>query len=337
MALATTTLKPGRPTWSAVVRMTRRRPLLLAFVLLAAPALAGCTGPSGAGSLEDPWSGAPDLSWGVLDANTTAAEPWEAQGALFVSWTADTFMVHASNEGDLPVWLLRTEDTVYTTYTRMGWVATPIAEAVGPEPTVSNRLILWDLRGLLGSAGLDHDQRKEGANTVYTAKGALQYGGQPLSVDARVVTEGGRIVEATVDSDEGREAPFSFLPPEEGMAVPAFPEGVPVASKVTDQATVDAKDPVAQQDHARIISLIRAYARNHGGLLPEEVTPEEMRAEMLVEGGDWPTGAYDDKPLSAQEKSGHFAWVRCGNQDGRYTGYGWDGLLVEQAFGRGCA
>jgi hypothetical protein len=263
-----------------------------------------------------------------LAVETTPGESEEHRGALQVAWSADGFAVSSESEPDLAHRSLVFGNDAYTSGQGMGWLHVPLASAV-QSGTVSNRLVLWDLRAILRDGGVRLAvQGLQGGSRVQ-ADGTVQ--GLEVHLDMTVLD--GRIQEAHLASPQARESPFTFRPAA-GVDV-GFAIERPALSK--EKAEVDAANPLSQSGHAQVVQWIRAYAQKRAGLVPDQVDAQALSVEVVASGKGWPTNAYDGSPLANREESGHFSWKKCGSQDGRYVGYGWDGALLVQSFGRGCA
>jgi hypothetical protein len=293
-------------------------------------ALAGCSGVDQQPDRGEGLAAALDFSQ-PMDVATTPDEPNEFRGFLRVGWGAQgALAIESESEPDLARRTIAVGDDLFTTATGMGWVAQPLANAV-EEGRVSNRLVLWDLRGLLSGGDLDVDVVEEGDRLHITGRG-MTGPGKELEVTLDLVALGTTIESAEVDSPQGREGPFHFRPATGPMAFAAAPPSVS-----RSLAEVRSLDGTAYEAHAQVIQLVQDYAAKRAGVLPDRVDPSTLNVELLASGGSWPKGAYDGQAVHDGVESGHFTWTRCGVADGLYLGYGWDGPVITQSFGAGCA
>lgn len=317
---------------AATVQPMATRGLLavLLAVLVAAP-LAGCTQPTPEpGSTSRP-DGLPAIDWSQpLAVATVPTDPGERTGQLRVAWNAQAFAVWNERETDLDHSTLVLGDGVFTSNARMGWTQRPLEAARSGE--LSNRLVLWDLRGLLAEPGLDREATANGTGTDIVVRGRIDPSGLALTVEAQLHVEGGRVVRAVVRSPQGREAPYTFTPAPE-----AFPFDLVRPSHVLPQEAVAQGNGRAQPAHVQIIQLVQAYSRNHAGTMPDRIDAQTLRVEVAQSGKAWPVDVFDDTPVSQREESGHVHWTRCGLAGADYIGYGWDGALITQAFNGGCS
>jgi hypothetical protein len=302
-----------------------------AIVLLLSPlALAGCMGsdePAGRGT---DLAAALDFSR-PMDVETTPDEANEFRGFLRVAWAADgTFAVESETEPDLPRQAIVQDGSLYTSATGMGWVVQSLDAAVG-ERQASNRLVLWDLRSLIAGGDLRLTVTEEGERIRISGAGKTGPG-DAMEVTLDVVAKAGVVETAEVDSPQGREGPFTFRPANGPLA---FPIARP--TEVRPLAEVRSLDGQAYDAHVQVIQLIQDYAAKRAGVLPDRIDADTLGVELLASGGSWPEGAYDGEALHDGRESGHFTWTRCAVADGLYQGYGWDGAVVTQSYGAGCA
>lgn len=284
--------------------------VVLGLLLLLAT-LGGCASPTGS----DAALGA--LTWPAMAVETTAVEPFELRGPIHVAW-GDGFAIEAGREPDLAPRSLVVGDRFFSSYTTR-WIED------GPERglALGNRLQLWNLRELVARDGVRVTEQSPGAFTVSSDGSDM-----PFSLQLNVVD--GRVEKAVLASPIGRESPITFTP---GPG-PSFAPAVP--APVQRRAVVEAKDPDVVTGHSLIVQLIRDYQASRAGQLPEAVTPENLRLELLARRATWPTNPYDGQPVTAGQEAGQFTWTRCTTQDGVFYGARWDGLSLRQSFGRGC-
>jgi hypothetical protein len=265
----------------------------------------------------------------VLEVDTTADEPWEYRGFIRIGWGADAFAIHDEAERDLPAMGLRVGDRFYSTENGMGWIVTTRAE-VQEQVTLSPRFLFWDLRALVEGAS-KRSERQDGDDTVVTASGTVKIRGEGHPYDL-TIRHRGSIVAARLEAPAARESPFTFRPSDAKIPFPLTVPKAVLAASEAQQGTAQSRD-----QHAFLIGLIQSHTDRPGQSLPDRVTAEDMRVELLASGRSWPANAFDGSPLRSTEASGHFRWTKCGAEDGRYEGFGWDGVILSQNWGRGCA
>lgn len=297
--------------------MTRSSLLVLALLL------AGCAGPEATQDV-------PEVDWSrPIAVETTAVEPWEFRGFLRVAWDGPLMAIDSEVEPDLPRYLVRAGDTVYTSQQAIGWTRIPVEEAV-EDGALSNRLVLWDLRLLMAHPELERKVREVGSTTVVDVEGTLAHGGRPLELNATFRIQEGAIVLAHVASPQGRESPFTFTP---GPAL-SFTPKVP-AESLTPDAVVEG-DQEARDGHVQVIKLLQEYAARRAGQLPERVDADSLRVELALAGQQWPQNPFTDAPLAQGDGSGDIRWKRCTPTTGIYMGLGWDVSVVGETFGGSC-
>lgn len=265
-----------------------------------------------------------------MEVATTQHEKETRAAAILVAWGGDSsFGILGAGETDLAAKTVVVGGQAYTTETGYGWLQQSRDQAVSTS-SLSSRLVLWDLRLLLQDPGVTLTVTGSGAEKTVHGVGHVAASGVDVTLDATV--RDGAVVHAVIASPQGRESPFTFTP-----SRAAFPFPLEKPSPVRSVEEVAAGDATSKASHRTLIGWIQAYGRTRNGAMPDDVTPETLRVEVLASGGQWPQGAYDGKPLANQAASGHFLWTKCGANDAQYTGYGWHGRLVVQGFGRGCA
>jgi hypothetical protein len=299
----------------------------LPLTLLVLPLLAGCSGDPTGPRAGDHAVAALDFSV-PLDVLTTPDEPNEVRGFLRVGWSGDAMAIESESEPDLARRTVVEDGKAYTSATGMGWVVQDLGPALGSR--LSTRIVLWDLQALLQDPGLHREVHEQGDAVNLTLAGRTGPEDR-LEVEAWVLTRAGLIVEAWLDSPQGREGPYRFTPSGGPLAFP-----VEVPATAMPLRDVQEKDSRSYGTHGQVIGLVRDYASRRAGVLPDRLDPETLQVELLASGKAWPDGAYDGQPVRDSEASGHFSWTRCTLSDGLYVGYGWDGAVLSERFGAGC-
>jgi hypothetical protein len=301
-----------------------RRAIPWAILFVPLLVLPGCAGPTA--PVADPAALLSSLQWPTLVVHTTPHEPFEFVGPLMVTWGKGVFAVFSDREPDLHPRTVVAGDRAYVNHVAgMGWTQVPLKDA-----SLSNRLLLWDLPRILASPGVQLEASTHGAAANLTARGSTT---SPYKVDFEVklgIREG-RVVWARLDSPQAREAPFTFSA---GGVFP-FPAQLPAESKARSE--VAQVDPLAHAAHVFVIGLIEDQRRTRAGAVPDEPSESSLRVELVASGKSWPTNPYTGRPLAAGTQSGDLKWKKCGFSDASYEGLGWDGALVTQPFGKGCA
>lgn len=299
---------------------------VLAVLPLLLVALSGCQSPDSGG---DGAPGAPFV-FGPMAVHTTPTEPFELQGFVHAAWTDGAFGLETEMEPDLPRYLLRAGDSVYTSQERVGWVQRDVDDAMAAGD-LSSRVRLWDLRWLVEEAQLSHSDRREDGGRNHTYTGAVDHEGRPIQVTVHVMEQDGSVAWARLEADRARETPYTFTPTAKR---PGFPLQVP--GNVATPEEVRAADPEAREGHVTVIRLIQDHVERRGEV-PRDVDRDSLRLERLASGRSWPDSPYDDRPLRDARDHGHFTWHYCSSQDAHYFGFGWDARIITQRFGKGCA
>jgi hypothetical protein len=278
--------------------------------------LAGCSGPSG-GSAP-----LPTLTFPAMDVETVPLEPWEARGQIAVAWDMGVMAVSSVGEGGMPAMAVVDGQLLYTSDFGMGWTKRDLRAYVD-EAGRGVRYLAWDLPSLLELAGEGTVEpgRVEAAAT-------LAAGGTDHPATIEVHHTGGLVTLATVTTDADPESPFTFRP----RATPfPFPVDRPALSLAPDEV-LDG-DAAARDGHVRLLSWIKAY-QQQTGRLPAEATPDSLVLQRL--GEEWPENPYSGEPMRDRQSSGDFSWTTCGERDGVFYGFGWDGAPLGETFGAGC-
>ncbi|MCA1812535.1 MAG: hypothetical protein LC624_01120 [Halobacteriales archaeon] len=290
------------------------------LVLLAV--LAGCTGTPPPPS---PGTGGP-LRFDPMVVTLTPTEPNETLSApVRVAWSEQAFAASSENPGEFPAEVVRAAGSTYVTRTHMGWVRFPFEDPRGV--TIGVQAQALDLRSLLGLPGYHGTRTQTNGVERIAGDGRFTIADQDLAYHVEAEARDGHVVSARVATKGAREAPYAFAA---GGALLA-PAGAPAESLGFDEAA--RQDAAAGEAHAAVAKLIDAYARNHAGLVPERVTPEDLRIEVLASGKPWPTNPFTDQPLAEAEAHGGLHWTKCDASSARYLGYGWDGKVSEARWG----
>jgi len=175
---------------------------------------------------------------------------------------------------------------------------------------------------------MDLTVAKAGTVANFTATGTVGPGWQ---VEAQMEAVDGKVRWGRLEAQVGRESPYTFLA--EGAVFP-FPPVVPTESRPIEEV-LEMQDE-ARSAHTTIILLLRDYARNRGGTMPDEPSPSTLAVEMTASGRQWPDNPFTGDPLAIGNASGDINWQNCGLRDARYDGLGFDSALVIQSFGAGC-
>lgn len=251
---------------------------------------------------------------------TTTLQPKELAGSYHVAWREGRFGVLAEVPG-LPVHAVVEGPLVSTSTLGQAWVRWPLAEYQETHP-LAIRYTLWDLPRLLDSA----DDATEEGDTLTASLDLDGQGGKETTLELR--KEAGRIVWARVETPLDPESPFTFTR-EEPHPFPMVPEP---ALEQTPMLDGDAR---AEQGHR----ILLGWIRDHHDLVwsyPDRVTPDADSLFLQSFDQEWPISPYDGRPMAAGDREGHFLWEVCSPQDATFTGLGWDGVILEESFGRGC-
>lgn len=295
----------------------------LVVTLLAFAAVAGCaSSPDGPAVPPQPWT------WPAMDVKTTASEPFESVGYIRAAWGDDAFALESQKESDLAPRTIVSSDAIYSSYgTR--WTS----DALGSGLVLGNRPVLWDLRHHVAAGELDSRviaQRPDGSVEMEFT-GTATRAGEVMPLTMRVVVRDGTVASATLSSPAGRESPYTFEP---AGTPPSFEPRVPADARA--RAEVQPLDTAAQDAHAFLVQLLKDYQARHAGALPEQVTPDALRAELLLRGATWPENPYDGTPQAHGDGPGAFSWTRCALDRGLFVGHRWDGETTRQPFGASC-
>lgn len=302
----------------------RRRPLaLLAVLLMAGPLLAGCSDPAPPPD-NDARKVLASLQWPVLTVRTTPSEPFEQVRPNHVTWSNGIFAVASENEPDMSRRAVVDGTTSYSTDFGRGW----IRQEHPARHAMHNRLALWDLKWVLEQPTMELKVTEVGNVANFTAIGKV---GPGWDVHAQLEAVDGQVRWGRLEAQVGRESPYTFL--SEGVAFP-FPPAVPAEWRSLDEVLT--LQDSARSAHTTVILLLKDYARNRGGTMPEEPSASSLAVEMTASGRQWPNNPFTGRPLAVGTASGDIEWQTCGLRDARYGGLGYDSSLVIQSFGAGC-
>lgn len=280
---------------------------------LAALALPGC-------SSAPPAPPAGDLQWSPMAVELTSLQPPELLGQYHLAWREGRFGVLAEGVAGLPQHGVVEGPILSTSTLGQAWVRFPLAEYQATHP-MAIRYTLWDLPTLLDAAP---DASESGG--VLTASLDLDgKDGRETSLELR--KEAGRIVWGRVETTLDPEAPFTFTR-EDPHPFPMVPE------PSLEPLPADDGDARARAGHEVLLGWIRE-SRALLGSYPAEVNPDTLLLQAFNE--EWPASPYDGKPMADIEQEGHFQWDRCSAEDATFVGLGWDGAILEESFGKGCA
>lgn len=294
---------------------------------------AGCASAPPAPSSVPTLPGGAHIQWQPLAVFTTPSEAAEAVGQVHLAWNDAAFAIYNQKETDLEHRTVVANDGIYTSNTGTGW--TLQARSGLDDGSLSNRLVLWDLRTLLSAPGTTVSTRAAPDGTVnLTASGTYDPSG--LAVPFALALEldaTGHILGGRLESSAGREAPFRFAP----LASPfEFAVQIP-PGPVRPHAEAVRLDGLAYGAHARIASLVRNDTQRHAGVVPGHVDPQSLGLDLATCGCSWPDNPFGGGAVSDGPLSGQFRWTKCGPTDGLYVGSGWDGTVLYEAFGpHGC-
>ncbi|MHB1261610.1 MAG: hypothetical protein ACYC2H_07820 [Thermoplasmatota archaeon] len=292
-----------------VVLLPRFLPLLLCVAVLA-----GCASPPAAPPADE-------LQWSPMTVEPSTLQPPELAGTYHLAWREGRFGVLAEGVPGLPVHAVIESSIVSTSTLGHSWVRWPLAEFQATHP-LAIRYTLWDLPRLLDSAS-------DAAGTGDTLTASLDLdssGDRETRVELR--KEAGRIVWARVETPLDQESPFTFTR-EEPHPFPMVPEP---ALEQTPMLDGDAR---AEQGHRVLLGWIRDYQALVGSY-PDRVSPDPDSLFLQSFNEDWPTSPYDGRPMAQSDAEGHFLWEVCSPEDATFTGLGWDGVILEESFGKGC-
>lgn len=291
---------------------------------MAASLLAGLSGCLSHGSASA--GPVPALEFPVMSVTTVPLEPLEGRGVLVVAWQDGRMGVSTLHEGGMPPQAVVAGPTLYESQAGMAW--TSWSRATYAQSTARGfRYLAWDAPTLLAQAHVT-----TATATWFHATSSYTVGDRVQPVTLDVNHTGATVVDIRIATPQDPESPYTLRPA--GAAFP-FPMAVPAVFRPAPEVTeLDGK---ARDGHGVLLGLVAAYGKDHGGTLPDTLTPDSLRVEMVSSGAQWPTDPYDDQPLHERVASGHFHWVHCSLGDGLYEGYGWDGPTVRFAFGRGCS
>lgn len=300
-----------------------------AVAALALVILAGCASPG------RPLTGAraelAALQWPQLDVLTTPSEPNEARGVVRIGWHGTLFGVQSATEADLPHRAVVDGETAYISFTGLGWVKANLQAGLA-DRSLSNRLLLWDLKALAQDPGITITAAHgvEG-RSYYNGTGTFVRSGSSMPITVQWIARDGNLVSARLNSSAGREAPFQF----EVAATPlAFEVTVPNESK--ERGEVAQKDALANTAAVQVYHLVKEYADARQGLVPDTVDSQSLQVELVRSSQSWPTNPYSSQPIADRLAHGDFVWTKCGPRDARFAPSGWDSLLFTASFGKGC-
>jgi hypothetical protein len=286
-------------------------------LLCAVPALAGCAGHSGPGP-----SAVPTLHFPPMDLATVPQEAFEARGILRVAWENGLMGVQARREEGMPLFAVRQGGSLFVTQAQMGWTQWALPDYVGARLR-GYRYLAWDVPDLLA-----HATQVADSGGRLTATASFQVVGRTAQATITVEHEGAEVRKAVVATAEDPESPYTLTPAPAGLD---FPLQVPSPSRAA--AEVARLDGQAREGHASILGWIQKY-KDQLGRLPQDVSDQGLAVQHV--GSPWPASPYDGQPMRNQVASGHFQWRFCSDQDGSFSGFGWDGAPLGQSFGRGC-
>jgi hypothetical protein len=286
-------------------------------LLLALPALAGCSGTHGGGAA------VPALDFGAMSVTTVPVEPADRRGAIAVAWQDGLMAVATSNEGGMPAQAVVDGGRLYTTQAGMGWTQWLLADQVATSPR-GFRFLALDAPRLLAGAHVS-----DATATWFRAAASYDVGHHLEAVTLEVNHTGPAVADVRILAPQDPESPYTLRP-----LGHAFPFAVAVPTPVRPAAEVERLDAQARDGQAQILGWIRQY-RDQTGTLPQQATPDSLALQRL--GAPWPTDPYDGQPMADRQASGDFRWLRCSDADGSFHAFGWDGAPLNQDFGRGCA
>ncbi|HJQ92799.1 MAG TPA: hypothetical protein VJ874_00780, partial [Candidatus Thermoplasmatota archaeon] len=294
------------------MRLPRRSQATL-LGMATAVLLAGC-------SSAPPAPPAAEMQWTPMAVELTSLQPPELLGTYHLAWREGRFGVLAEDVAGLPQHAVVEGSLLSTSALGQSWVRFPLAEYQATHP-LAIRYTLWDLPRLLDSA-----PDSSGSGDVLTASLDLDASGD-RETRLELRKESGRIVWGRVETPLDPEAPFTFTR-EDPHPFPMVPE------PSLEPLPADEGDARAQAGHQVLLGWIKE-SRGLLGAYPEEVNPETLLLQSFNQ--EWPTSPYDGKPMADVEQEGHFQWDRCSPEDATFVGLGWDGAILEESFGKGCA
>lgn len=275
--------------------------------------LAGC-------SSAPPAPPADEMQWSPMTVELTSLQPPELLGQYHLAWREGRFGVLAEGVPGLPQHAVVEGPILSTSTLGQAWIRHPLAEYQATHP-LAIRYTLWDLPRLLDSA-------PDGSESDGVLTASLDLDGQGgRETRLELGKEAGRIVWARVETPLDPEAPFTFTR-EDPHPFPMVPE------PALEPVPADDGDSRAKAGHQVLLGWIRG-SRDLLGSYPEEVNPDTLLLQSLNQ--PWPTSPYDGKPMADIEQEGHFQWDRCSAEDATFIGLGWDGAILEETFGKGCA
>jgi hypothetical protein len=281
--------------------------------MLAVALLAGCTS-------TPPVPPAEELQWAPMTVQATSLQPPELQGTYHLAWRDGRFGMLTEGVAGLPVHSVVEGLTVSTSTMGQAWIRWSLPEYQATHP-LAIRYTIWDLPRLLDSAP---DATTSGE--LLTASLDLD-GRDGAETHVELRKEGGRIVAGRVETPLDPESPFTFTRED--------PHPFPmVAEPALEQVPAADGDAQAVDGHHVLLAWIAEYEALLG-TYPADVTPDTLLLQSFQK--EWPVSPYDGKPMADRDAEGHFLWERCSDQDATFTGIGWDGVVLEQSFGRGCS
>lgn len=291
-------------------------------MLLSTITLTGCTSPT---SDQTRPAERLDLEFADMIVTLTPGEPGEAPGRMFTGRAGDLFAADPNGTAEFPGRAVKSGTVIYTTYNGIGWTKYGFDAAAFRTSTV--QLLAWDLKYLTEHAGFRGNVTTTLVGHTWAGEGHFDAGGSRMDYSVTIEAAGTNIVSARVEASGALESPYTFAPG------PALPWAIEVPSKSLDPETIAKGDTVSADAHAFIVQLINDYTRGHAGLVPERISAEDLRVELLASGKSWPANHYTSAPIANQTSSGNLRWLRCEPTVGYYAAYGWDATLFDSSWG----
>lgn len=283
------------------------------LLMLAALAASGCTSsasePDGAG-----------LEWPSMAVRSTPMDAFDLPGEAHVAWRNGRMGVLAGSMPGLPAHAVVDGPRLATSDLGQAWTTWSLADFQAANP-FAVRYTLWDLPRLAAGEDLSPDE----TGHVLLELDIDARDGADSSLDLTIV--GSHVESAVLSTTLDAGAPFTFTQ-EQVRPIPLD------ASPSMEPQPVSAGDALAMRGHETLLGWIRGY-QDLTGMAPETVTPESLVVQRRLT-ADWPVSPYDGEPLRHDGPMGHFQWARCSAEDATFTGLGWDGAVVVEAFGAGC-
>jgi hypothetical protein len=301
----------------AVVQDSRTGILLAAILFLG-----GCTSPTEGGENQQEVF---DLDFANMVATLTPGEPGESPGKVFTARAGDLFAVDPNGTAEFPGRAVRSGTDIYTTYNGIGWTKYGLGETQFRTGTV--QMLAWDLRYLVEHESFRRNGTATSRSNEISGAGHFDAAGGRIDYTLTIETSGRDILTARVAASGALESPYTFAPG------PALGWAIEIPPKSMGPEAISKGDTVTAERHAFIVQLINDHARNHAGLLPERITGEDLRVELLASGKSWPANHYTSTPMANQTSSGNLKWLRCEPTVGYYAAYGWDAVLFDSSWG----